>query len=278
MIKIRRQINNSERIVIKVGTSSLMNTEGKINLDRIEKLSSVICDLQSQGRKVVLVTSGAIGVGVERLKLEKRPTEMKEKQAAAAVGQCELMSIYSNLFWKRSQVVAQILLTVDNVRSETDRQNVVNTFEALMEMNVVPIVNENDTVSTVEISVEDAMAFNENDSLSAIVANLVGADLLIMLSDIDGFYEADPKKNPDSKRISVVKNLTKEMELFAGGSGSQFGTGGMITKLRAAKIATEAGAHMILACGEDPDVIARIIEGADEGSIFVSEKKYSEDI
>ncbi|MEI6602590.1 MAG: glutamate 5-kinase [Clostridia bacterium] len=278
MIKIREQIKNSKKIVIKVGTSSLMKASGKIHLERIAKLAQTICELQAEGRNLVLITSGAIGVGMDRLNLAVRPTVMKEKQAAAAVGQCELMSIYSKMFWQYDQVVAQILLTVDNVRSERDRQNVINTFDALMQMNVVPIVNENDTVSTIEISVEDAMAFNENDSLSAIVANLIGADLLIILSDIDGFYDADPKTNPNSKRISVVRDLTSEMECFAGGAGSQFGTGGMVTKLRAAKIANDAGAHMILASGEDPHVIKRIIDGNDEGSIFVSEKKYNEEL
>jgi len=276
MIKIREQIKNSKKIVVKVGTSSLMRDSGKINLERIAKLAQTICELQEEGRRVVLITSGAIGIGMDRLKLKQRPTIMKEKQAAAAVGQCELMSIYSKVFWEYEQVVAQILLTVHDVHSEHDRQNVINTFDALMQMNVVPIVNENDTVSTVEISVGDTMAFNENDSLSAIVATLTGADLLIILSDIDAFYDSDPKTNPDSKRISVVRNLTSEMEKFAGGAGSEFGTGGMVTKLRAAKIANEAGAHMILASGEEPSIIKEIIAGKDIGTVFVSEKKYNE--
>jgi len=278
MIKIRTQIINAKKIVIKVGTSSLMKESGKINVERIAKLARTISELQSQGKNVVLVTSGAIGVGMDRLSLKKRPTGMKEKQAAAAVGQCELMSIYSKMFWECGQIVGQILLTADNVGSENDRQNVINTFDALMQMNVVPIVNENDSVSTVEISAGDTMAFNENDSLSAIVATLIGADLLVILSDIDGFYDDDPKINPNSKRISVIRNMTSEMERFAGGAGSQFGTGGMVTKLRAAKIANEAGAHMILACGSDPGVIKDIISGADVGSVFVSEKKYNEGI
>ena len=253
-----------------------MKESGKINVERIAKLSRTICDLQAEGRQVVLVTSGAIGVGMDRLNLEKRPTVMKEKQAAAAVGQCELMSIYSKMFWESGQVVGQILLTADDVASEEDRNNVINTFEALMQMNVVPIVNENDSVSTVEITAGDVMAFNENDSLSAIVARLIGADLLVILSDTDGFYDSDPKLNPNSKRISVIRNMTSEMERFAGGAGSQFGTGGMVAKLRAAKIANEAGAHMILASGADPDVLKEIVSGGDVGSVFVSEKKYKE--
>ena len=274
MIIIREQIKNSKKIVVKVGTSSLIKESGQICVERIAKLSKTIADLQAHGRQVVLVTSGAIGVGVDRLKLKKRPTEMKDKQAAAAVGQCELMSIYSKMFWQYGQVVAQILLTSDNIASERDRHHVFNTFEALMRMNVVPIVNENDSVSTEEIAVGDTMAFNENDSLAAIVSSLIGADLLVILSDIDAFYDSDPKINLNSKRISVVRNLTSEMEQFAGGAGSEFGTGGMITKLRAAKIANESGAHMVLASGADPGVIIEIINGADVGSVFVSEKKY----
>ena len=191
----RSQVRKCNRIVVKVGTSTLTYDNGNINLTRIEKLTRVLSDLMNSGKEVVLVTSGAVGVGVNKLKLKEKPTSIKEKQAVAAVGQCELMHIYSKFFGEYSHVVGQILLTRDVVEDDHIRENVVNTFETLLENGIIPIVNENDTVAIDEI--ENIVRFGDNDNLSAIVAQLVSADLLIILSGIDGFYDSDPRKNPD---------------------------------------------------------------------------------
>ena len=206
----RKNIKNHKRIVVKVGTSTLTYSNGNINLSRIEKLTRVLSDLMNSGKEVVLVTSGAVGVGVNKLKLKERPKTIKEKQAAAAVGQSELMHIYGKFFGEYSHIVGQVLLTRDVVEDEHIRENVVNTFETLIENKVIPIVNENDTVAIDEI--ENIVRFGDNDNLSAIVAGLVSADLLIILSDIDGFYDSDPRKNPDSKMIKEVIEITRELE------------------------------------------------------------------
>lgn len=266
----RENIKNANRIVVKVGTSTLTYDNGNINLTRIEKLARVLSDLMNSGKQITLVTSGAIGVGVSKLKLKEKPTTIREKQAVAAVGQCELMHIYSKFFGEYSHVVGQVLLTRDVVEDDHIRENVCNTFETLLEKGIVPIVNENDTVSIDEI--ENIVRFGDNDNLSAIVSNLVNADLLIILSDIDGFYDSDPRNNPDSKLIKQIDKITPELEECCGGAGSNLGTGGMVTKLTAAKTATEAGVNMILANGKEPEILLDIVSGEEIGTLFISKK------
>lgn len=261
------QVKKCNRIVVKVGTSTLTYDNGNINLTRIEKLTRILSDLMNAGKEIILVTSGAVGVGVNKLKLKEKPKSIKEKQAAAAVGQCELMHIYSKFFGEYSHIVGQVLLTRDVIEDDHIRENVVNTFETLIKNKIIPIVNENDTVAIDEI--ENIVRFGDNDNLSAIVAQLVSADLLIILSDIDGFYDSDPRKNPGSKLIKIVKEITPELEECAGGAGSNLGTGGMATKLTAAKRATEAGCNMILANGDNPNILLDIIEGKEVGTLFI---------
>ncbi|NSW89518.1 MAG: glutamate 5-kinase [Firmicutes bacterium] len=267
----RIHLRDAKRIVVKVGTSTITYNTGKINLSTIDKLSMVLSDLINQGREVVLVTSGAIGVGIGKLKLKERPKTIREKQAVAAVGQCELMHIYSKFFSEYGHIVGQILLTRDVVEDEYRRNNVINTFETLLEKGIVPIVNENDSVCVKELEGENGgnIVFGDNDTLSAIVAKLIKADLLIILTDIDGFYDSDPKKNSCSKKLSVITEITADIENCAGGVGSKQGTGGMVTKLTAAKIVTSAGINMVLANGNDPSVIMDILKGEDVGTLFV---------
>lgn len=266
----RDEIKNYKRIVVKVGTSTLTYNNGKINLHRIEKLARVLSDMMNYGKEVVLVTSGAIGVGVSKLNLKEKPKSIREKQAVAAVGQCELMHIYSKFFGEYSHVVGQVLLTRDVIEDDHVRNNVCNTFETLLENGIIPIVNENDTVAIDEI--ENIVRFGDNDNLSAIVANLVKADLLIILSDIDGFYDKDPRHNEDSVMLKEVREITKELEDCCGGAGSNLGTGGMITKLMAAEKAMEAGVSMILANGENPEILVDIINGEEIGTLFLGNK------
>lgn len=266
----RKNLINANRIVVKVGTSTLTYDNGNINLRRIEKLTRVLSDIVNSGKEVVLVTSGAIGVGVSKLKLKEKPQNIREKQAVASVGQCELMHIYSKFFGEYSHVVGQVLLTRDVVEDDHIRENVCNTFETLIENKIIPIVNENDTVSIDEI--ENIVKFGDNDNLSAIVATLVKADLLIILSDIDGFYDSDPRINKDAKLLKVVEEITPELESCAGGAGSNLGTGGMVTKLAAAKKAVSSSVDMILANGSDPSVILNVLDGEDVGTLFLGKK------
>ncbi|MEG6613835.1 glutamate 5-kinase [Pseudoclostridium thermosuccinogenes] len=270
MANIREQLKDAKRIVVKVGTSTLTYDTGKMNFTRIDRLARVLSDLVNQGREVILVSSGAIGVGVGMLKLKERPHNIREKQAVAAVGQCELMHIYSKFFLEYEHIVGQILLTRDILSNDYGRENVINTFEELLKKGVIPIVNENDSVSVEEIKAGQEDTFSENDTLSAIVAKLVKADLLIILSDIDGFYDCDPRKNECSKLISVIEEITPELEKCAEGAGTKRGTGGMITKLNAAKIATSSGVNMVLTNGDNPEIIMDIINGKDIGSLFLS--------
>ena len=263
----REKIKECKRIVVKVGTSTLTYDNGNINLTRIEKLTRILSDLMNCGKEVILVTSGAVGVGINKLKLKEKPKSIKEKQAVAAVGQCELMHIYSKFFGEYSHIVGQVLLTRDVVEDDHIRENVVNTFETLIENKIIPIVNENDTVAIDEI--QNIVRFGDNDNLSAIVSNLVSADLLIILSDIDGFYDSDPRKNKNSKMIKEVLEITEELKSCAGGAGSSLGTGGMATKLSAAKKATDSGAHMILANGKNPSILLDIINGEEIGTMFI---------
>ena len=265
---IRESVKHAKRVVVKVGTSTLTYNNGKVNFSRIDKLTRVISDLMNQEKEIVLVTSGAIGVGVGKLKLPGKPKSVREKQAVAAVGQSELMQIYSRFFSDYSHVVGQILLTRDVVENESSRKHVINTFDTLIEMGILPIVNENDSVAVDEIESGKHRVFGDNDTLSAIVAKLVNADLLIILSDINGFYDSDPKENPNSKLISVIEDINAEVEKCAGGAGTSRGTGGMVTKLQAAKITMNAGIDMVLINGQKPELIMNVLEGGDVGTLF----------
>ncbi|MBP5492410.1 MAG: glutamate 5-kinase [Clostridiales bacterium] len=266
----RSLVANAKRVVIKVGTSSITYPNGRMKLRNIDHLARAIADLMNSGREVVLVTSGAIGVGVGCLDLQERPSEMSDKQAVAAVGQCELMNVYSRCFAEYSRVVAQILLTKDGIDDPVTRKNISNTMESLIGMGILPVVNENDTVSTAEMP--HAGTFGDNDTLSALVARVVKADLLIILSDIDGLYDANPKENPDAHRVSVVTNVDDEMLKSAGGAGSALGTGGMQTKVLAMNMLMEHGIAGVIAEGSEPQILSDILEGADLGTLFVPKK------
>ncbi len=255
------------RIVVKVGTSTLTHATGRLNIRRVESLCKTLADLKNAGHEIILVSSGAIGMGVGKLMLPGRPQDMPTKQAAAAVGQCELMYTYDKLFEEYHHTVAQILLTGSDVENEERHRNFRNTIFRLLELGAMPIVNENDTVVTDEIGVGD------NDTLGAIVAVSVEADLLVLLSDIDGLYTADPHRHPDARRIERVEEVTPEIEALAGGKGSALGTGGMATKLSAARMATAAGTDMIIANGADPRVLYDIAEGRPVGTRFVAKKE-----
>lgn len=268
MQDILREVSLAQRIVIKVGTSTLTYKTGKLNLKLIDRMAMIISDLRNQGKEIVLVSSGAIGVAVGKLGLKEKPTETKQKQAIAAVGQCELMYLYDKMFSQYNNTVAQILLTKDDVLVPKRKRNVQNTIAALLDMGIIPIVNENDTVSFDEIEIGD------NDTLSAMVADSVDADLLILFSDIDGMYSEDPHKNPDAKLLQMVYDIN-EVRSLAGGAVTSQGTGGMITKLDAAQIATDAGIHMIIANGNKMDSIYEILEAKSVGTLFVSQNYHN---
>ena len=253
--------------VIKVGTSTLTHQGGSLNLRRVREIVDVLADIRNMGHKVVLVTSGAIGVGVSRLGLEKRPTDLPTKQAAAAVGQCELMNIYGRLFTDYGYTVAQILLTLDVIEDEMRKKNAMNTFARLLEMGALPIVNENDSISTYEI--EHMNSFGENDTLAAVVARLVNADRLVLLSDFDGLYDDDPRKNPNAKLIPLVHKIDGNLEKAAGGAGTSLGSGGMFTKLTAAIIAMQGKIPMNIINGNKPALIYEILAGKNPGTEFV---------
>lgn len=254
------------RIVVKVGTSTLAHATGRMNIRHVEDLVKVLSDLKNAGHEVILVSSGAIGMGVGKLNLPGKPSDMPSKQAAAAVGQCELMYTYDRLFLQYNHTVAQILLTGEDVDHAERRQNFENTLERLLELGALPIINENDTIATAEIKVGD------NDTLGAIVACCTKADLLVLLSDIEGLYTADPRKDPNAKLIPTVEEVTPEIEALAGGVGSSLGTGGMATKLRAAKMVTAQGCDMVITNGEHPERLYDIAEGKDVGTRFVAHK------
>ena len=254
------------RIVVKVGTSTLAHATGRLNIRHVEELVKVLSDLKNAGHQIILVSSGAIGMGVGKLNLPGKPSDMPTKQAAAAVGQCELMYTYDRLFLQYSHTVAQVLLTGEDVDHPERRENFENTMERLLELGALPVINENDTIATAEIKVGD------NDTLGAIVACCVKADLLVLLSDIEGLYTADPRKNPEAKLIPVVEEVTPEIEALAGGVGSSLGTGGMATKLRAAKMVTAQGCDMVITNGEHPERLYDIAQGKDVGTRFVAHK------
>ena len=260
------EIQNAKRIVIKIGSSTLTYSNGKPNYRKIEHIARVVADLQNSGKQVVLVSSGAIAVGVGRLGLKKRPTATRDKQAAAAIGQCDLMSLYDRSFAEYGYVPAQILITREDIDHDERRYNVTNTIEALLEMNAIPIINENDSVSCEEIVVGD------NDRLSAIVANLAGAEALVIMTDIDGYYDSDPRKNPDARLVHRVDLITDEMLNAAGGNGTDRGVGGMKTKLEAARFATQHGIMVNILSGDTPERLYDLFEGRCVGTLFTAKK------
>ena len=264
-----RNISEKKRIVIKLGTSTLAHKTGKLNIRRMTNLVRVISDLHNSGREIIMVSSGAVGLGAGKLGLPEKPKDTKMKQAVAAIGQCELMHVYDDMFAKYSVTVGQILLTKTIINNPSHCENFKNTVETLVQMGVIPIVNENDTIAIDELELE----IGENDSLSALVAELSGADLLLILSDIDGLYDDDPRNNPEAKPIHVVETVTPEIERAAGGAGSSLGTGGMSTKINAAKIAAEAGIDMVIMNGKDPELLYELFEDKDIGTIFLGKKK-----
>lgn len=259
-----------QRIVVKVGTSTLTHESGDLDLRSMERLVRTLSDLAGCGHEVILVSSGAIAVGTAKMGLPERPKELRMKQAAAAVGQCQIMHIYDKFFSEYNHTVAQILLTGDDVEEEDRAEHLRSTFGALLETGVIPVVNENDSVSSAEIETGHHKVLGDNDTLSAIVAALCKADLLVLLSDIDGLYDADPKTYPDAKLLHQVTELTPEILEMAGGAGSWRGTGGMATKLSAARVAMEAGCDMVITNGTRMEDLYGIVEGKDIGTRFIA--------
>ena len=250
------------RVVIKIGTSTLTHSTGHLNIRRVEEICKVISDIKNAGHQVIMVSSGAIGMGVGKLGLNSRPTDIPTKQASAAVGQCELMYVYDKLFSEYNHTVAQLLITSEDVENDTRHGNFSNTLSRLLELGALPIINENDTVSTKEIVIGD------NDTLAAIVAKSVKAELLILMSDIDGLYTADPRKDKNASLIPIVNTIDENIEALAGGNGSALGTGGMVTKLNAAKMCLEVNCDMVITNGNDPQNLYKIIDGENIGTRF----------
>lgn len=254
---------HAKRIVVKVGTSTLTNSTGKMNLNLINKLACELTNAENKGKELILVTSGSVGVGMGKLGMRKKPKSIPEKQAAAAVGQGILLHMYEKMFGEYGQTVAQVLLTRGDISDRKRYLNARNTLNTLLSFGVIPIVNENDTVAWEEIR------FGDNDTLAALVAGLVDADLFIILSDIDGLYTGNPKEHQDARLISLIEEITPEIEALAGGTGTQWGSGGMLTKIQAAKIAGNSGIPMVIAQGKKPSVLEDIMEGRDVGTLFL---------
>ncbi len=261
----RELLKDKKKIVIKIGSSSIIHSEtGGVDFRKLEKLVRIICDLKNQNKDVVLVSSGAIGVGFQAMGLKSKPKTVSLKQACAAVGQGQLMMMYQKLFMEYNHLAAQVLLTFDAITDTERRRNAENTLNELLQQDVIPVVNENDTVATEEIE------FGDNDTLSAIVANLIKADLLILLTDIDGFYTDDPHKNPEAVKLSVVTEITEELKNMAKGAVTTYGTGGMSTKIAAARIAVDSGADMAILDASDLCLINHLIDGEDVGTLFIA--------
>ncbi len=259
------------RIVVKVGTSTLTNDAGKNDLKTFSHLAQVLSDVQNLGYEVILVSSGAIAVGSNKLRMPERPQTMRMKQAAAAVGQCSIMYLYDKLFGDYDKTIAQILLNADDIEQEEKKENLINTFDALLEMGIIPIVNENDSVSYTEIESAERL-FGDNDMLSAVVAVLCRASKLVIFSDIDGFYDNDPRLHPDAKLIDRIETIDEGVCSLAGGAGSRRGTGGMRTKLQAASLATAQGIDTIVTNGKHPEALYGIVEGKSVGTLFPGKK------
>lgn len=262
------EITQAKRIVVKVGTSTLTYDNGKANFRTMEELCKVLSDLQNSGKEMILVTSGALAIGMSKLGLKERPREIEKKQAVAAVGQCELMFLYDKFFGEFNHTVAQVLLSSDVMIEQISKRNVQNTFRTLLDMGIIPVVNENDTVSIDELM---GAHIGDNDTLSATVAVLAEADLLVLLTDIDGMYDADPRKNPNAKRVPRVEKITDEIKDLGGGEGSARGTGGMRTKISAAMVSTAAGIPCGIINGAAPKDLYRLLAGEDLGTIFEAE-------
>jgi glutamate 5-kinase len=262
----RKQLQNKHKIVIKVGSSSLTHSNGRLNLLRIEKLVRAIVDVHNSGKEVILVSSGAIATGAAKMGLDKKPEDKIKKQALAAIGQAELIKIYDKFFQEYNKTVAQILITKDGIENSVRRKNAKNTINELLKMGIIPIINENDTISTHEIE------FGDNDTLSAIVSSLINADLLILLSDIDGMFTGDPKMNDSAKLISKVVDLSQDLESYIfENNNSAFGTGGMASKIIAARHCLEHNIDMVITNGSDPAIIFDVLDGKDVGTHFVSQ-------
>ena len=251
------------RIVVKVGTSTLAHPGGRLNIRNVEELVKVLSDLKNAGHEIILVSSGAIGLGIGKLNMDRSHMDMPAKQAAAAVGQCELMHTYDTLFLKYSHTVGQILITSEDIEDSERRSNFQNTMKTLLKFGALPVVNENDTVATTEIN-----SVGDNDTLGAIIAKTIDADILILMSDIDGLFTADPNRDPDARLIETVEEITKEIEAFAGDACSELGTGGMATKIGAAQMVTESGCDMVIINGNYPDKLYDIVEGKSAGTLF----------
>lgn len=256
------------RIVVKVGTSTLTNEMGKSDLRSFDRLTCVLSDIQNMGYEVILVSSGAVAVGTNKLNMKERPSSMRMKQAAAAVGQCSMMFLYDKFFNDYDKTIAQILLNAEDMEQEEKKENLINTFNALLEMGIIPVVNENDSVSYTEIESEDRL-FGDNDMLSAVVAVLCRAKQLVILSDINGLYDADPRLYPNANLIGRIEKIDETVYALAGGAGSRRGTGGMKTKLRAAELATSQGIDTIITNGKSPEALYEIAKGNKEGTLFV---------
>ena len=254
------------RVVVKIGTSNITHPTGQLNIRHVETLCKILSDIKNSGAELIVVSSGATAMGVGKLNLPGKPSDMPGKQACAAVGQCELMYTYDKLFSEYNHTVAQILLTRDDFKNKTRHKNFTNTIERLLALGALPIINENDTVSTVEYGVGD------NDTLGALVATGVGADLLVLLSDVDGLYTADPRTDAGAKLITRVDEMTDEIMALGGGRGSKLGTGGMATKLGAAKICMEAGTDMVIINGDKPELLYDAAEGKPAGTLFAGKK------
>ena len=264
----RELLKDKKKIVIKIGSSSLTHeATGNINYNKLEKLVRILCDIKSEGKDIVLVSSGAIAVGRQAVGLTEKPAILAQKQACAAIGQCRLMTTYQKLFSEYNQIAAQVLMTKYTMLNEDSMKNAKNTFEELFRFGAIPVVNENDTISTYEIE------FGDNDRLSALVCALIGADLLILLSDIDGLFTDDPNVNPDAKFIDIVPEIDEKILNMGKGSQSTVGTGGMSAKITAATIATYSGADMVIANSKDISVIRQIIEGETIGTLFLAQKQ-----
>lgn len=256
-------LSQVRRIVVKVGTSTLTYPTGKLNIRGIERLVRCIADLHNRGYEMILVSSGAIGVGASKLRLPERPKTLRMKQAAAAVGQCELMHVYDKIFAEYGINTAQILLTTEDTEDKNRRHNVHNTFDALLETNALPIVNENDTVAVEEIE------FGDNDSLAAVVSRVAVADLLVIFTDMDGLYDDDPREKPEARLIPVVHEITDELRAIAGGAGTENGTGGMATKLKAAELCMEKNIPMFVVNGAKPEILYELADGRLAGTLFL---------
>ena len=256
------------RIVVKVGTSTLTNEMGKSDLRSFDRLACVLSDIQNMGYEVILVSSGAIAVGTNKLNIKERPSSMRMKQAAAAVGPCSMMFLYDKFFNDYDKTIAQILLNAEDMEQEEKKENLINTFDALLEMDIIPVVNENDSVSYTEIESEDRL-FGDNDMLSAVVAVLCRAKRLVILSDINGLYDADPRLYPNANLISRIEEIDETIYVLAGGAGSRRGTGGMKTKLRAAALATAQGIDTVITNGKAPEALYEIVRGNKVGTLFV---------